>query len=104
MTLSHTFCANKMGKLKVTLKYCQIIPPPSSLKKAFPNTVLWIHYGQLGWLLFAPLDEKMKEAPGFLYFLKTDERISRSLAFTVGVCTWLEVELARMTSYLPFKQ
>lgn len=104
MTLSHTFCANKMGKLKMTLKYCQIIPPPNSLKKAFPNTALWIHYGQLQWLLFAPLGEKMKEAQGFLQFLKTDERISWSLSFTVGVCPWLEVELAGMTSFLPFRE
>lgn len=46
MTLSHTFCVNKMGKIKVTLKYCQFFPPLSSLNEAFPNIVLWIHYGQ----------------------------------------------------------
>lgn len=54
--------------------------------------------GYYYFFFFAPLSEKMKKAPDFLYFLKTDERIYQFLPFTVWVFTWLEAELVRMTS------
>lgn len=40
MTLSHSFCVNKMGDFE------RLPNPSSSLNEAIPNILLWIHYGK----------------------------------------------------------